>query len=88
LSPFTLKINAQPFISPTDAIRKQELTNRLKTYLDAKKVSLRDLQSLLGLLNFACQVVAPGRAFKCLHHHQAKKHPNNAKDLDYRNEFL
>jgi hypothetical protein len=40
-----------------------ELTNRLKTCLDAKKVSLRDLQSLLGLLNFACQVVAPGRAF-------------------------
>ena len=40
-----------------------ELTNRLKICLDAKKVSLRDLQSLLGLLNFACQVVAPGRAF-------------------------
>jgi hypothetical protein len=40
-----------------------ELTNRLKICLDAKKVSLRDLQSFLGLLNFACQVVAPGRAF-------------------------
>jgi hypothetical protein len=36
-----------------------ELTNRLKTCLDAKKVSLRDLQSLLGLLNFACQAIAP-----------------------------
>jgi hypothetical protein len=25
---------------------------------------------------------------KCLHHHQTKNHPNNAKYLDYRNEFL
>jgi hypothetical protein len=50
----------QPWL-PQDKII--ELTNRLKICLDAKKVSLRDLQSLLGLLNFACQVVAPGRAF-------------------------
>ena len=28
-----------------------------------KKVTLRELQSLLGLLNFACSVVVPGRAF-------------------------
>lgn len=28
-----------------------------------KKVSLRELQSLIGRLNFACKAVAPGRAF-------------------------
>ena len=28
-----------------------------------KKVTLRELQSLLGLLNFACSVIIPGRAF-------------------------
>ena len=38
-----------------------------RSHVDAmyrrKKVSLREVQSLIGTLNFACQVVVPGRTF-------------------------
>ena len=33
------------------------------TFLTRKKVTLREIQSLLGLLNFACSVFVPSRAF-------------------------
>ena len=32
-------------------------------FLRRRKVTLRGIQSLTGLLNFACTVVVPGRAF-------------------------
>ena len=32
-------------------------------FLTRKKVTLKELQSLIGLLNFACSFVTPGRAF-------------------------
>ena len=35
----------------------------LEEFLTKEKVTLRDLQSLIGVLNFACTVVIPGRAF-------------------------
>ena len=40
-----------------------ELKHTLKLFVQSKKVTLRQLQSLIGLLNFACQVVSPGRVF-------------------------
>jgi hypothetical protein len=35
----------------------------LSDFLKRKKVTLREIQSLTGLLNFACSIIVPGRAF-------------------------
>ncbi|XP_061194309.1 uncharacterized protein LOC133202483 [Saccostrea echinata] len=40
-----------------------QLHGIIQYFLKAKKASLREMQSLIGLLNFACKVVASGRAF-------------------------
>lgn len=46
---------------PQDKIAK--ITSLLLEFKGRRKVTLRELQSLLGLLNFACSVIVPGRAF-------------------------
>ena len=46
---------------PDDKLQKHELL--LHQFNLPRKVSLRELQSLLGLLNFTCSIVIPGRAF-------------------------
>jgi len=46
---------------PQDKIDK--VHRALQSAYHKKKMTLRDLQSLIGLLNFACLVVRPGRAF-------------------------
>ena len=46
---------------PQDKLEK--LRTILSSFLHRKKVTLLELQSLIGLLNFACAVVSPGRAF-------------------------
>ena len=37
--------------------------NEIDKLLQKKKARLREVQSVIGLLNFACQVIIPGRAF-------------------------
>ena len=46
-----------------DTVRSEARLPREKAMCCTKKVTLRELQSLIGLLNFACSVVLPGRAF-------------------------
>lgn len=46
---------------PLDKVLK--IRNLLNEFSRRKKVTLRELQSLLGLLNFATGCVVPGRAF-------------------------
>lgn len=46
---------------PQDKLIK--LQSQLASMAKRRKVTLKDLQSLLGLLNFCCQVVVPGRCF-------------------------
>lgn len=46
---------------PNDKVLK--IQTHLANMSHRKKVTLHDLQSLIGLLNFACVVIAPGRAF-------------------------
>jgi hypothetical protein len=46
---------------PSDKIDR--IFSLLEDFKIRRKVFLRELQSLLGLLNFACSVIIPGRAF-------------------------
>ena len=46
---------------PREKVEKCVTT--IQGFLTKRKVTLRDLQSLIGLLNFACSVVVPGRVF-------------------------
>ena len=46
---------------PSDKLTN--LRSVIDQFLGRNKATLKEIQSLIGLLNFACKVVAPGRAF-------------------------
>ena len=46
---------------PEDKLARCQML--LQSFLSRQKVTLRELQSLIGVLNFACTVIIPGRAF-------------------------
>ena len=47
-------------LPPDKLVKCQDL---ISGFLRRRKVTLREIQSLTGLLNFACTVIVPGRAF-------------------------
>ncbi|XP_045174585.2 uncharacterized protein LOC123535891 [Mercenaria mercenaria] len=75
---------------PKDKLVK--LHHLLVFYKSRRKIKLRDLQSLLGLLNFCCKVVLPGRAFLkrlidltkgvCKPHHRITISKKGRRDLE------
>ena len=60
---YGIEIDSKAMVArlPKDKIEK--VASLLKEFKVKRKVTLRELQSLLGLLNFACSVIIPGRAF-------------------------
>ena len=54
----TLKMEAR---LPPEKVQK--CISYINFALSRSKITLRELQQITGLLNFACQVVVPGRAF-------------------------
>ena len=46
---------------PSDKLTKCRAS--IQHFLRRKKITLRELQSLIGLLNFTCSVIVPGRTF-------------------------
>ena len=46
---------------PLDKVHK--CLSTISHFLARKKVTLKEIQSLIGILNFACAVVVPGRVF-------------------------
>jgi hypothetical protein len=89
----TIKLEAR---LPRDKLQK--CVEFISEFLRCKKVTLREIQSLVGLLNFACSVVTPGRAF--LHqlidlthgvrfsHHLIKRNGEAKEDLNVWLSFL
>lgn len=81
---------------PVDKVKK--CFSLIDSFLERKSVTLREMQSLIGTLNFACTVILPGRAFlrrlidvtkgiKKPHHH-IRINNETKKDLYMWCEFL
>ena len=81
---------------PLDKLRK--CTDFITAFRQRKKITLRESQSLIGLLNFACSVIIPGRAFLRrlidlthgirLSHHFIKLNRESKEDLNVWLTFL
>lgn len=58
-----IEIDSQLFEKRLPAEKLEKIGNLLSEFQNRKKVTLKELQSIIGLLNFACSVVSPGRTF-------------------------
>jgi hypothetical protein len=57
----TLDVTRSEARLPVDKLEK--CTQLLQKFLGLQRCTLKDMQSLIGVLNFACSVIQPGRAF-------------------------
>ncbi|MCG8048417.1 MAG: hypothetical protein N0E48_22830 [Candidatus Thiodiazotropha endolucinida] len=60
---YGIEIDSVAMESRLPAEKLSKIRDKLNDIARRKKVTLKTLQSLIGLLNFACCVICPGRAF-------------------------
>ena len=60
---YGIEIDSDKMIARLPADKLEKIRNDLVRFKCKRSVTLVELQSLLGLLNFACSVIVPGRAF-------------------------
>ena len=58
-----VELDTMKMIMRLPAEKVAKLKQQILKVLSMNKITLKEMQSLLGLLNFACKVVSPGRAF-------------------------
>ena len=67
---------------PVDKLEK--VRQLLRTHQKCRKITLHSLQSVIGLLNFCCMVVRPGRCFlrRLIDHTKSVSRPNHRVTLN------
>ncbi|XP_071150453.1 uncharacterized protein [Mytilus edulis] len=60
---YGIEIDSTQMVARLPMEKIEKILQLLSKYKCKRSISLRELQSLLGLLNFACGVTIPGRAF-------------------------
>ena len=86
-----LEIDSEESVIRIPRIKIQEITDKINDTLPRKKCKLKQMQSLIGSLNFACRAIVPGRPFcRCLinatcgltkQHHHLRITSNTKNDL-------
>lgn len=60
---YGIEIDSQSMVARLHQDKIEKVLGLLNTFKLKRKVTMREVQSLLGLLNFVCSVIVPGRAF-------------------------
>ena len=58
-----IELDSVSKIAPLPQSKLIKIQNAIEDLMAKTSVSWKDIQSLIGLLNFACQVITPGRPF-------------------------
>lgn len=79
-----LELNTLKFEVRLPADKLESMKSEIRKFQNKTTASLQELQSLIGLLNFACRVVPPGRPFlrRSINLTMGLKKPKQQKRLD------